>query len=138
PTRFVSDTMVQAAVPYANVAAPTTANITVFNPTVGGGGGVSNAVPFVVTNAQPVLSGLTPTSVTAGGPDFGLVVQGEGFCSASLVTWNGSPRVTTFNAHNALTVKITAADIATAGSAQVVVVNPTPGGGASAPLTLTI
>jgi hypothetical protein len=37
-----------------------------------------------------------------------------------------------------VTAKITAADIATAGTASVTVKNPAPGGGTSNPLTFTI
>src|SRR5262249_21709510 len=130
-TQYVNDTTVQAAVPYTDIATPTTANITVFNPTVGGGGGVSNAVSFAVVSALAALTRLAPAAVTAGGADLGVVVEGEGLYSGSVVNWDGSPGPTTFTAHNALIAKIPAADIAQTGTAHIPVVNPAPGGGTS-------
>jgi hypothetical protein len=58
-------------------------------------------------------------------------VNGGGFVSASKVNWNGSPLTTTFVSGTQLTAAITASDIASAGTASVSVVNPTPGGGIS-------
>jgi hypothetical protein len=53
-THFVSDTQLTATVPAASIAAPKTANITVFNPTPGGG--TSSALPFAVTTAAAQLA----------------------------------------------------------------------------------
>src|SRR5216683_791054 len=50
---------------------------------------------------------------------------------SSVVNWNGSPRATTFVSSAQLTAQISAADIATTGTASVTVFNPTPGGGMS-------
>ena len=137
-TQFVTDTLVKAAVPYSNVATPTTAQIRVSNPTDAGGGGVSNSVSFTVTNALPTLTTLTPSTIATGTQGYDVALQGSGFYSGSVVSVNGSARTTTFNAQNALTVHLTAADLALAGTAQITVANPAPGGGTSAPLTLTI
>ena len=52
--------------------------------------------------------------------------------------WNGAARTTTFVNSTQLTAAIPASDIAVAGSAQVTVVNPAPGGGTSNALTFTI
>ena len=137
-TQFVTDTLVKAAVPYANVATPITAQIRVSNPTDAGGGGVSNQVAFAVINAAPILTTLTPYTIATGTQGYDLALQGSGFYSGSVVSINGSARTTTFKAQNALTVHLTAADLAIAGTAQITVTNPAPGGGTSAPLTLTI
>jgi hypothetical protein len=83
-----------------------------------------NPVPLI---NQP----LVPDAVAPGGPAFTLTVNGTGFVSSSVVNWSGSARTTTFFSGSRLTAAITAADIATAGTASVTVVNPTPGGGAS-------
>jgi YVTN family beta-propeller protein len=54
------------------------------------------------------------------------------------VRWNGSDRPTTSNGSiNGLTAQISASDIAAAGTAEVTVFNPAPGGGSSNPLTFT-
>src|ERR1035437_3200878 len=90
-----------------------------------------NPVPFV---DQP----LVPDATAPGGPAFTLTVNGTGFVAASVVNWNGSPRATTFVSNHQLTAAILASDIATASSAAVTVVNPSPGGGASNPLSFSI
>ena len=74
---------------------------------------------------------LVPDATAPGGADFTLTVSGSGFVSGSVVNWNGSPRATTFVSNSQLRAAISAADIATAGTASVTVVNPEPGGGTS-------
>lgn len=83
-----------------------------------------NPVPLI---NQP----LVPTAALPGGASFTLVVNGTGFVSASVVEWNGNPRVTTFVNSSQLKAAITASDIAAAGTALVTVSNPGPGGGIS-------
>ena len=74
---------------------------------------------------------LVPDATAPGGTDFTLTVSGTGFVSGSVVKWNGSPRPTTFVSNSQLKAGISAADIATAGTASVTVVNSAPGGGTS-------
>jgi hypothetical protein len=105
-------------------------------PLVGCGGGSSHPAP--ASNPTPAISSLAPSSATAGGAGFTLTVNGSGFISASTVQWNGSARTTTFVSATQLTAAITTADIASAGSPSVTVVNPAPGGGTSAAATFTI
>jgi hypothetical protein len=110
--------------------------VTVFNPTPGGG--TSNALTFTINNPVPALSSLSPNSATAGGPGLTLTVNGSKFVSTSVVRWNGSNRTTTFVSSTQVKASILASDIAKAGTAQVTVFNPTPGGGTSNALTFTI
>jgi len=79
----------------------------------------------------PTITSLNPSSAAVGGPAFTLTVNGADFVSGSVVRWNGSNRATTYVNTTRLTASITAADIATAGSASVTVFNPAPGGGTS-------
>ncbi len=72
----------------------------------------------------PNISSISPTNALAGGPGFPLTVNGTGFVSASVVKFNGAAKTTTFVSATQLTAAITAADIATAGSATVTVTNP--------------
>src|SRR5207253_1904376 len=72
----------------------------------------------------PTLSTLTPNNATAGGAAFTLTADGNNFVSGATVLWNGAARTTTFVSAARLTASITAADIATAGSASVSVRNP--------------
>ena len=89
-------------------------------------------------NPVPVLSSVSPTAAVAGGASFTLTTNGTGFVSGSTVHWNGATRATTFVSATQLTAAIPASDIASAGTAQVAVVSPTPGGGTSSPVTFTI
>ena len=101
-----------------------------------GGGGSSPPPP--TQNPVPVLSSISPTSATAGGGAFTLTVNGSSFISSSQVRWNGVARTTTFVSTAQLTAAIPASDIATGGTVNVTVFNPTPGGGTSGAMTFTI
>jgi C1A family cysteine protease len=94
------------------------------------GGGFSNPAPWA--------SSLSPASATAGGTAFTLTVNGSNFVNGSTVQWNGNNRTTTFVNSTQLTTVISAADIATAGTASVTVFTPAPGGGTSNALSFTI
>lgn len=74
---------------------------------------------------------LVPDATAPGGPQFSLTVNGTGFVSNSVVNWNGNALATQFVSGSQLTATVPAADIAKAGSGQVTVVNPAPGGGVS-------
>jgi Tol biopolymer transport system component len=122
-----------------DIAVPGTADITVVTPAPGGG--ISNDITFFIdapANPAPTISSLSPASTAAGGAAFTLTVAGSGFINSSSVNWNGSPRATTFGSSTQLTAAILASDIATAGTANVTVTNPAPGGGTSAASTFTI
>ena len=103
------------------------------------GGGGSTPPPLPPSgNPVPTLTSTSPVSALAGGPSFTLTVFGTKFISSSTIRWNGSDRPTTFKTGTQLTAAIDAGDIASTGSAQVTVSTPTPGGGVSNALTLTI
>ncbi len=72
------------------------------------------------------ISDLTPDSAISGSGLFTLTVDGLGFVPGSAVTWNGSPRTTTFVSATRLTAAIPATDVAAAATVQVTVVNPGP------------
>ena len=72
----------------------------------------------------PYITSIAPNSKVAGTAGFNLVVTGGNFINGtSQVRWNGALRTTTFNSSTQLTAAITAADIASAGTAQVTVTN---------------
>ena len=137
-TAFVSATQLTAQITAADIASAGTAQITVLNPAPGGG--ASSAAPFTVVqpNPAPTLTSLSPNTAQASGAAFTLTVNGTNFINSSVVRWNGNPRTTNFISATQLTAQITAADIASAGTAQVTVFNPAPGGGASGALSFTI
>jgi hypothetical protein len=138
-TTFGSATQLTAAISAADVAAVGTPTVSVTNPAPGGG--TSNSINFNISaanNPVPTITSLAPNTVTAGGATFSVVINGTNFISTSVVNFNGSPRATTFNSGTQVTATITAADIATAGTASITATNPAPGGGTSAAATLTI
>lgn len=83
-----------------------------------------NPVPFL---DQP----LVPTAVSPGASGFTLRVSGTGFVSGATIDFNRAPLATTFVDSRHLTATVPAAEVATAGTATVTVVNPGPGGVAS-------
>jgi len=151
-TTFVNATQLTAAITAADILTAGTASVKVFTPTVvfsrAGGvqplgapsGTTSNALTFTINAANPVptLTTLVPTTTGAGSAAFTLTLTGTNFISSSVAQWKGSARTTTFVSATNLTAAITAADIATSGTAAITVVNPTPGGGTSNALTFTI
>jgi 6-phosphogluconolactonase (cycloisomerase 2 family) len=136
PTSFLGSSLLQVTIPGSDIAVAGTASITVFTPAPGGG--TSNALSFPVSSPLPVASSLSPSSVIAGAADFSLQVDGSGFVPNSVVRWNGADRPTTFASATRLRAAIGAADVAAAGTAQVTVFNPAPGGGTSSAVSFFV
>jgi hypothetical protein len=90
------------------------------------------------SNPAPVAQTLSPASATHGGWNFPVTITGTGFVPGSQVTWNGNALYAAYLNATQLTLYVPYTDIASAGTAQIVVSNPTPGGGKSAALTFTI
>jgi hypothetical protein len=84
----------------------------------------TNPVPLV---NQPLI----PMTVKPGSNQFTLTINGTGFATTTVVMWNGSTRITSFISSRQLQAQISAADVATPGTASVSVMNPAPGGGTS-------
>lgn len=138
-TTFVGQTQLTAVVNAQDVAQVTTAQVTVFTPAPGGG--TSAALAFTVKdepNPVPTLASLNPNQAFAGGAAFTLTITGTGFVAGSRVSWNGEARATTYISTTQIVAQITAADVANAATANVTVVNPTPGGGTSNVLPFSI
>lgn len=127
-TGTISGTPTAAGTWYFEAIATDTDNLFGFAPLsirINPAGPVSgNAVPFL---SQP----LGPTAVAPGSPGFTLSVSGAGFASGATVDWNGAPLTTTFVDSEHLSAAVPAANVATAMTAAVTVVNPSPGGGSS-------
>jgi len=79
----------------------------------------------------PVITGLFPSSITAGSQMFTVFISGNGFITNPLsqVFWNGSMRTSVLNTTTGqLAVVILASDVASSGIAAITVSNPEPGG----------
>lgn len=136
PTRFVSSTELVATVLAGELAKPGSFTIAASNPAPGGG--TSPTIPFTVTTGPPTLVSLPSLGATAGGAGYTLTAQGRNFVRSSVIRWNGTELPTTYLSGTRLTAAVPSASIAAAGSAEITVSTPDAGGGASAPLTLTI
>jgi Calx-beta domain-containing protein/uncharacterized protein DUF4214 len=136
PTSFVGASQLTAQLTAADIATAGPFPITVFNPTPGGG--TSNAVNLNVNNPAPAIANLTPANAIAGGAAFTLTVNGSNFIGGAVMKWNGSDRATSFVSSTQLTAQISAADLSSAGTFPVTVVNPPPGGGASSAVNFSV
>src|SRR5712692_189755 len=138
PTTFVNSTQLTAAIPASDLALSSAgqAQITVFNPSPGGG--ESNPLSVAINNPQPQVTSLSPSSLQAGAAPFTLTVNGSNLVQGATVQWNGNARATQFVSVSQLTASIPASDVSAQNTAQVSVFNPTPGGGTSSSLPFTI
>jgi hypothetical protein len=65
-------------------------------------------------------------------------VKGSHFARSAVVRVNGTARETVFNNSNSLSAQLVPGDVSADGVLSVVVFNPAPGGGTSAPLKMTV
>jgi hypothetical protein len=117
-TNFVSSTTLTATVPPGYLVAPGTASVTVGN----GANVTSSAETFTIVE-QPAISGLSPSSASAGAKPFVLTVIGSNFVNGSTVLWNGAALPTVFVSPSVLTATVPASDLGQAGTAAVSVNN---------------
>src|SRR5258708_10540063 len=104
----------------------------------GCGGGGYHSPPPSPSNPVPTITSLSTNSVAAGSTTFTLIVTGTNFLSSSMVQWNGSARPTMFSFRTQVQAQISAADVAASGSVNVMVFNPSPGGGTSSAASFAI
>ncbi|MGE0882993.1 MAG: pre-peptidase C-terminal domain-containing protein [Blastocatellales bacterium] len=137
-TTFVSSTQLTAQITATDIASSGTATVNVVNPAPGGGN--SNSVNFTIASPAPIprITSIDPTSIMGGSAAFTLTVNGTNFTQSSVVRFNGNPLTTTFVSNTKLTADVTAAEIATPGTASITVFTPPPGGGTSNAALLTI
>ncbi len=89
-------------------------------------------------NPSPVISELNPGTVLAGSDGFTLDVWGSGIIQGTVVEINGSARITGTKFLGISEVKIAASELETSGEITITLRNPLPGGGVSAPYTLSV
>ena len=128
PATFVSASALTITLSAADLATAGSYAVVVTNPTPGGG---NSTLSFPVNNPAPTLSSFSPAFSTVGAGALTLTLSGSNFLSTSTVAYNGVAHPATFVSASTLTITLSAADQATAGSFAVVVTNPTPSGGNS-------
>jgi hypothetical protein len=80
----------------------------------------SNSVNVTVA-AGPAIASVSPTVVAAGSRDVTLAVEGIGFASDALVTWNSTPLTTTVTSATSATAVVPATLVAAAGQVAVTI-----------------
>ena len=133
-TTFVSSTRLTAAITANDIANVGTAEVRVRNQArfarrQRDEDELSNTVSFAINNPVPAISSLSPQSALAGGPDFGLTINGSNFVAGSRVRFGNSNRNTTFVSASRLTASIQDSDIKQPGVVSVTVINPGTGRG---------
>jgi len=94
-------------------------------------------------NPAPTLSAISPSSLVAGSGTYTMTVSGINLMASSTITWTGQIALSplTFTGGTEITVSVPASYVASAGTPQVRVVNPSVaavGGGTSSPQTVAI
>jgi len=135
-TTFVNGTKLQATVPASSLGAAGDFPIAVSNPPPGGG--LTAPVVFRVQYPAPQVTSLAPSTGAVGSGPTDVVVTGLGFFITSQITFDGAPAATTYQDTTHLKATLTAAQLASAGTISVRVVNSAPGGGTSAALGFAV
>src|SRR5713101_7199015 len=90
------------------------------------------------TVSAPTVTSISPTSKTVNDAGFTMTVNGTTFVLDSVVRFNGADRTTSFVNGGQLTGSIPATDLTTAGTFNITVFTPAPGGGTSNAQTFTV
>jgi 6-phosphogluconolactonase (cycloisomerase 2 family) len=138
-TTLVSSTQLNASILASDIDNGGTAVVFVFNPLPGGG--ASTSIEFPVSAPTPMISSISPSSVSAGGNPFALFVIGSGFVTSSVVNFNGTALATSYSSPTSIAAEISTAEIVAQGTASITVTSPSngvPGGGTSNTAILTI
>lgn len=136
PAVYVNDSTLVTWLLPGHLRAAGTFPVAVWNPPPGGG--ASGTLDFTIRNPLPAVTRVSPGAYVSSQAGAELHVEGEGFVAASSVRWNGQDRPTTLEWSGRLRATLLTTDLAAAGTAQVSVFNPPPGGGTSAALVIPI
>jgi sugar lactone lactonase YvrE len=131
---YVSSSKLTATVPANSLAKTGTLQVVASN----GSSSSTALVNLEVDNPVPAITGFAPLSLVAGAGAQSLSVTGTGFLPSTVIQVSGSARTTTYVSATQMTVALTAADIASAGSLALTAVNPAPGGGNSAGASIPV
>lgn len=134
-TTFGSATQLTATIPASDIAVAGNLSITIINPAPGGG--TSPALTLTVNNPVPSISSVSPNPALAVASSYTLTVSGSGFVRGSVIQIDGASRTTTFVSSTQITAQVSGGILAL-GIHRVTVFNPTPGGGTSNSVNLTV
>jgi hypothetical protein len=135
-TSYVSATQLSASVPAAQLASGAQLAVVVVNGSVSSASGTPFSLE--VDNPTPAIGSVSPRTVATGAASPVVTVNGTGFVSTTTINANGAARPTTFISATQVSATLTAADVAAAGTLALTAVNPSPGGGISVSVNLTV
>lgn len=134
PAVYSSSTSMTVTIPASLLQRAGPLPITVSNPPPGGG--TSGVINLSIANPIPTLTSVSPTSLLSSQTSAVLAVGGTLFTPSAVVSLGGVALTTTFVSSTQLTAAVAAP--LPLGKPNVTVTNPTPGGGTSNALTITI
>ncbi|TAN43224.1 MAG: hypothetical protein EPN22_10370 [Nitrospirae bacterium] len=136
PFTLINSTKLQIELTATDLETGGYLQITAANPAPGGG--TSNPITLTVFNPAPILSSISPASVKAGGADITVTLTGSNFVKTSTISSNNQQITARYINSSTLEALIPAAMMTTAGSYQISITNPAPGGGVSTPISFTV
>lgn len=128
--RFLFAVIPASQITVANVG---TVQVTVSNPTPGGG--TSSSLPFtiIMPNPIPTITSINPTSASANQQNpLPINIIGTNFQQGAIATFNGASMQTTFISATQVTMTVFTNFLTNAGTFPVVVIDPAPGGTSNA------
>lgn len=135
PTALNGSGALVAQLTAVDVQSVGTESITVEDPA--SGNLPSNALSLVIQALPPMtVTGVSPTTVPAGNSSFTITIIGTGFASGATVKWGSTSLTTTFVSSTELRATVSAALVASTGTAQVTVVNAASQGGTTSTPTV--
>lgn len=136
-TTYTSATSIQFTIPSQDLAY--TGNLTITVRDAASQNYPTNSLTFQVVNPVPVLNRISPSTVTAGAPNFTLTLTGSNFVSSSAVLINGTQtQANLYPSATSASVNIPASLVSAVGTVTIAIFNPGPGGGTSATETLNV
>jgi hypothetical protein len=137
----LSTTQLLAWCPFGGIQSGETISVDVMTP--GPGGGTSSALTLTAGEAAPQVSWIAPTHVYTDSGDLTVSAVGTHFDADTKIYWNGTALATTTNTNYAgryyMQATLPAALIGSAGTAQVKLLTPAPGGGSvTLPVAVTV
>jgi hypothetical protein len=123
---------------YAAPAVPPVPNVVTVQAVSLTGPTWSATASVTIVNPAPTISSISPATVFALSGATLLTVTGSGFTAQSTLSVNGSALPATVVSSTEFTATMSALKLAQPAAFNLVVSNPAPGGGASAPATFTV
>jgi hypothetical protein len=136
-TRFIDTATLQINVSNTDLLKTGAVPVAVYSPS---GGGTSATLSFTVTNPTPSITQLNPSEIVTGTLGTTLTIAGSGLSPDSVVQWNGTNLVSSFNVYypQQINATVPASLLSADATVSVTVSNPAPGGGVSNALTVNV